>query len=309
MNRIYTLHGVGPYFDSKQEENKEQKEEKQEEKKEEKKETFEEIAARIAKEQGLTEDPEKEDDKEEKEDENKEEEKEEEELNAEALDQAKQLYKLLNDPKTALQALDILAKTAGFKLAEIKEVPKEEKKEIIKSIKDIVKERLGTKIPFLSDDLGATLEEVIKEGIERGTKELKETVAQEKQERLQKELLTTFETVVASYDGVTEAVLKEVTAIQQRKEVIPGEMVPDKYFKVCLALAAENLGVSITKKGTPQQKSSEKKPAKQVDPLQQLAAKKNLTHKEGLKTTQVKTMKDAIDLAAEQIESQFAGKT
>ncbi len=281
---------------------------------------FNENALKLAKEQGLEvegtkEKEEKEEpaeEKEEKEDEagdEKEESEAEEELDGENLKQAKLIFKLLNNPNTALQALDTLARTAGYSLKELKEATKEEKKEISKSIKETVKEQLGTKIPFLSEELGTVLEEVISKAVKEQTKDIRETVEREANSRREAEMHTAFEKVVESYENVDEKIMKEIVRIQTDKEIIPGTMKPEKYFKTCVLLAADNLGVQLTKK-TSEAGSKTKAPIKkEIDPISQLGGKKGLAHdKSGVRSATITTMKDAIEEAAKKLESQFAQK-
>src|SRR5206468_10309149 len=111
---------------------------------------------------------EKKDDKEEKkEDESKE--VEEDSLDETELEHAKNLFKLLKNPETGRQALEALAKAAGLKI----DSSVQEKKEIRKSIKEVLIEKLPN-YKFLADDLGSALEEILNSEITNRTKDIRD---------------------------------------------------------------------------------------------------------------------------------------
>lgn len=84
-------------------------------------------------------------------------------IDPEELEQARNLYKVLKDPRTAKAAVKLLADEHGL-IPSKDDSPKVEAKKI-RSIKAIVKERLGDEYAFLSDKLGDVFEEAL--GTER----------------------------------------------------------------------------------------------------------------------------------------------
>jgi len=71
--------------------------------------------------------------------------------------QAKSLYKALKDPRLAKSIISTLAEEHGLTLTG-KETPKQERA-VKKSVKDIVKSKLGDEYAFLADKLGDVIEE------------------------------------------------------------------------------------------------------------------------------------------------------
>lgn len=240
---------------------------------------------------------EKEEEKEEKKEEEKEE--EEEELSKEQLAQAKTLFKQLNNPETSRRAAEVLAKAAGLELKEIE--TKKEQKEAIKTIKDMVKEELGG-YDFLADAMSNILEKVLPKVIEEKTKDIKEAQETLATEKIKEEVSKAQDKVLSEFQEVPTKVLMEVLRIQEEGELVPGAKTDKaKFFKACLIQAAENLNYNLVKKtGAPKTETKERV----KNPLNNLHNLGN--NKEGSKVTQVTSFKDAITLAQEQVDAEFA---
>lgn len=229
---------------------------------------------------------------------------EEEELSKEDLLQATQLFKVLNNPETALQGLELLVKAAGLTLGE---TTKKEEKEIKKTVKDVVKAKLGSKYEFLSEDLGDLLQELFDTEVKSraGTKELEEKMVAREEKETRETVRAAFKTVSESYVNIDNKLVKEITRIQKDGEIIFGPKTdPEKYFKACFILAADNLGVTLQKKTSKQETTR----TKDVSAFARLNANKGLTQKDGKGVAQVKSLDDIIKSVAADVEEKMSKK-
>lgn len=244
--------------------------------------------------------PEEKEDQEEKKEEKEEEEKEEEELSKEQLAQAKNLFKLLNNPETSKRAAETLAKAAGLELKEIE--TKKEAKEAIETIEEMVKKELGG-YDFLATSITKILEKVLPKVIEERTKDVREAQETLATEKLKEQVAAAQEKVLEGFQEVPTKVLMEVLRIQEEGELVPGAKSDKaKFFKACLLQAAENLNYNLVKKGAKASTTETKEKTK--NPLNNLHNQGSV--KEGAKVTQVTSFKDAIALAQEQVDAEFA---
>lgn len=81
-----------------------------------------------------------------------------EEISEDEIKEAKNLYKLLKDPATQKDVLRVLASQAGL-LEKVE--TKQDVKDAKKSVKDILKAKLGDKFDFLTPMLSEALEEIL----------------------------------------------------------------------------------------------------------------------------------------------------
>lgn len=247
------------------------------------------------------EDEEDSEDKEKDEDEDDEEsEEDEEDLTEDQQKQAKNVFKLLSNPETAVDALRTLAAQAGLKLEKVE--TKEEKKEVKKAIKDIVKEKLGTNYPHLADILGDTLQDLLTEAIKDGNKAIRDKMAAEAHEKLKSEITTAQTKVVNEFVDVPARVLQEFVRMQEQGELLPGpKQSPEKFFRAGIKEAADNLKVALVKKQVSKEEVKEKKPKSPLDELASKGRSSSSSVKDGIKTTQVKNFNDAIKLGVEAV--------
>lgn len=229
-------------------------------------------------------------------DEDDEKEDEEKELTDEEKVHAKTLFRLLTNPKSAPNALRTLVEQSGMKIQEA-ETKKEETK-IIKSIKEMVKEELGEEYKFLGDKLGTVLEKLIVSQVKEQTKDIRERQNAEADQRTMETVKAAQEKVKSEYVQVSDKVLREVLRIQEEGEAVVGPKTSaEKFFKTCVIMAAENLGITLVKKA-PGTKVETKERSK--SPLDKLSESRG-SHKEGVKSVQVKSMDDAIAAAVESV--------
>lgn len=235
-----------------------------------------------------------------KSEEDEEEDEEADELTPEQLVHAKTLLKLLSNPKTARSALTTLATSAGLELTEIQ--TKKEEKEAKKTIKEIVQAKLGSKYEFLSAELGDLLQDLFETQVIEKTKDIRDKVANSETRDRINEIKTAQQQVLAEYSNIDAAILQEVVRISKEEELLQGKNVSDaKFFKSCLILAADNLNKSLVKKTTKVAETTKKR-----SPLDELANKgsgsgSGKAGSEPKKTIQVKSEKDAINLAVQQL--------
>lgn len=235
-----------------------------------------------------------------KEDEKHDEEKETD-LNEEQLAHAKTLFKLLNDPERSKETIEVLARAAGIKMGEI-ETKKEETK-AIKSIKEMIEEEMGDEYKFFGSKLGNAIEKVLKHAIDENTKDLRESTQNLTNTQIKSEAIKVQNEVLGEYAQVPAQVLREMLRIQKDEEVSLGPKGNYKtFFKTCLNLAAENCGISLIKKGNSKtdDNKGEKKKSSPIDALNNRGSQK-----EGKKDVQIKSYKDAIELAIEEVESKM----
>ncbi len=260
------------------------------------------------------EEKEEEDDKDEEKDdkkddaESKDDEADEEELNAEEQIHAKNLFKLLKNKETAPQAIEIMVKAAGLELKSPES--KKEEKEQKESIKDLIKTALGDKYSQFSEVFGPALESIITkfvdEKVETKTKDIREEQQAIKLAEQKKEIKAAQLSVLSEYQEVPVEVLKEVLRMQTEGEVRPGPKANNEtFFRGCLIHAAANLKTQLVLKGEKQESSKTKdNEPKKKSTLNNLSNQRG-SSKEGKEVTQVKSTKDAIELAIKQVDAQF----
>lgn len=246
------------------------------------------------------EDEEDEEDSEDKEEGSEEEEPEEEDLTEDQQKQAKNVFKLLSNPETAVEALRTLAAQAGLKLE--KAESKEEKKEVKRAIKDIVKEKLGANYPHLADILGDTLQDLLTEAIKEGNKDIREKLDKDAHEKLKETISSAQTKVVSEFVDVPTKVLQEFVRMQEQGELLPGpKQSPEKFFRAGIKEAADNLKIALVKKQVSKEEVREKKSKSPLDELESKGRNSARSEKDGIKTTQVKNFNDAIKLGVEAV--------
>lgn len=226
----------------------------------------------------------------------------EKDLTAEELVHAKNLFKLLSNDKTALTTLKTLASQAGIELKDVE--TKKDEKVAAKTIKDRIKEGLGDDYKFLGEKLGTVIETVLADAIKENTKDIRDKQANDQKLALNERIKTENAAVSAEYVEIPTRVLQEVLRIQTDQEILPGKSSPGKFFKACLTMAAENLGVTLVKKPTSNAAETKKRDKSPLDALSESRG----SHKEGVRSTQVKSTNDAIARAVEQVDAEFADK-
>lgn len=235
----------------------------------------------------------------------------EDELDEASLAEAKTLYKVLNGPK-AKEGLIALVRAAGLKLEEVEEgdeISETDKKKVTKTIKAFVKERLGDKYEFLSEDLGTLLEDLFKEFGDKGSEDIRADLKERRVKEVRQEIKSAYDETLASYESVSEKVLKEVLRIQQAEELVLGPKTDArKYFRAVFTMAAENLGVALAKKTATSKQTTRKEKDKVISELNSRRQRGGTEHKEGTKSTQVKTLEDIIKESAEKVEAQMSSK-
>lgn len=245
-----------------------------------------------------------EEDNEDKEEEDSEqsEEEEEDDLTEDQTIQAKNVFKLLSNPETAVEALKTLAAQAGLKLEKVE--TKNEETIAKKAITEIIKEKLGSNYPHLADVLGPALQEILSDAIKEGNKDIREDLAKEKRETLVKSINSAQDKVISEYVDVPVSVLKEFVRMQEQGELLPGpKQSPEKFFRAGIREAAENLKIALVKKSSGR-KNEEIRERKLKSPLDDLASKGRHSTgsvKDGIKSTQVKNFNDAIKLGVEAV--------
>jgi hypothetical protein len=251
-------------------------------------------------------DDDKEDDKKEDTDDKDEDEDEDEEddLDEDQKIQAKNVFKLLNNPNTSIETLRALAAQAGLKLEQIE--TKKEETAAKKTIKDIVKDKIGAKYSFLAEDLGDLLEDLFKTQITESTKDIRTKIAEGELNILKERIVAAQEKVVSEYVDVPVAVLKEFVRMQENGEIVPGpKQPPEKFIRLGIREAAENLKISLVKKSTGSSESTSKKKSSPLDELTSKSRSSSSSMKDGIKSTQVKNINDAIRLAEESIAKEM----
>jgi len=240
----------------------------------------------------------KDEESDEDEDDEDEEEDEDEELTPEQAKQAKNLHRLLTNPETAEATLRALAAQAGIKIEGATSEKKADK--AVKSISEMVKEKLGSDYKFLGDKLANIFEELLPNIIKEQTKDVRDKLAATEERALLAEVENAQTSVKAQYVRVPDKLLREVLRIQTEGEMAPGaKSTPEKFFKSCLITAAENLNYKLIKKEAKPDVTTEGK-KKEKSPLDNLEESRG-SHKEGVKSTQVKKLDDAISAAVETV--------
>lgn len=237
----------------------------------------------------------------------KEEAKKEEELTEEQLRYAKSLFRALAnpDPKIQKATIELFAKSAGLELKEI-----ETKKEITEAkdtLLDLLKAGLG-EYDFLADKLGPVLEQVIKRAVVENTKDIREEVAQSKQEKLQNHISSSIDTAFAKFTNSVEVKDEVVKLMDSYKKA--DSVSYDEYFKTLIVVAAHNKGITLKIKGTekPEVKDEKKIDKNRNDAGTRLSSDRTAEAKEGIKGgSQRKGLDRAVREAAEEALQKMNG--
>lgn len=298
---FFGAHFPGLHFDPKDEEDKDEKEESK---------TIEDSVDKAAKDlESKKKDTEEEKDDEKETDDTKDDEKEDdddededEEFDKTSLTEAKNLYRHLKNPKTAVETLKILVRSAGL---DIKEATREEKKEVEKTIKAVVKQKLGTKYPTLSEDLGDMLEEILDFAVKEKIKPLEQVQQAERDQRLKEKIDNAERAVKAEFTDIPDKVLKEADRLLESKEFVPPKDAnPEKVFRALFQLAAANTDI-VLQKTTAKHVNTKKQDDDDV--FAQLHSKR-AGAKDGVRDVQVKSLDDAVKLAEQQVEAKMKNK-
>jgi antirestriction protein len=213
-----------------------------------------------------------------------------EEIDPEELAQAKNLYKVLKDPRTAKAAIKMLADEHGL-IPTQKDTPKQEERKI-KSIKSIVKEKLGDEYAFLSDKLGDVFEEAL--GTERERYEARLSEVSTKSALQEAE--AAFDKLAKNYDDFSQY----EDAISGLMDRIPNkDMSAYEYLETLYDIAKSR---DVRGKGS--RKLAEKIQRNSTDPAVRLAGK--TTAREVKTPARVMSIDDALAEAVSQFDSKSA---
>lgn len=142
------------------------------------------------------------------------------------------LFRALKDPNKAADVIRVMAKEAG--LLETKE----EKKEAVKTIEEVIKEGLGEEYEFLAEKLGP----IIKASVEIATKDVREAQAKSDQDREAARIDTAINSVMGKYAD-SEKLQDDVLKLMD--EILPS---PDQKVEVYIERL---LKVAAAERGTP----------------------------------------------------------
>jgi len=223
-------------------------------------------------------------------------------------EKAIQLYKALNDPESGTKILRILAQEAGL----LDSSSKKEQKVIEKSIKEVLKESLGSEYQFLSDRIGDALEKILPDLATKGSREVKERLDAREKADLSKEIDSALSETFGQFDSVPKSVEKRFNELIDEMPPVPGKTVPKVYFNRLIKIAAEEVGITLNSKN----KDSNKNPLSQAmkdrisrnknDASSRLASKGSEAEVEGTSnsvSTPPKSRREAIERAVKEADS------
>lgn len=128
------------------------------------------------------------------------EDEEDEELDEQAIKEAKNLYKLIKNPASQKQAIEILARSAGIQLGG-GEPPKDKKEsdKVAKKTVEFLEEALGENLKWLAPKLATALDKIREQDREDYNKSLGEI----KQTQIEKEVDQAYETIARETKGLS----------------------------------------------------------------------------------------------------------
>lgn len=141
------------------------------------------------------------------------------------------LFKALRDPSRAGSTLQQLADMAGLDL-----VKKQDRQELKKDIKTLVKERLGEDNSILADSLGPLLEELLEGAVKDKLKPLEDSIFESKKI----EFSNRIENEISALDKETKGLSSKLESrmVELMGEISPGETTPpEKYIRHIFKLA------------------------------------------------------------------------
>jgi hypothetical protein len=238
-----------------------------------------------------------------KEESKKEEESSEDGLTKENLVAAKQLYQALSNKDTSLQTLQMLAKAAGFDLANVKTEKQAEKAE--ESLQDLLKEGLG-EFDFLADKLGPVLEKALQRAIDKQTKDLREDASNRRQKELATQVNDGYAKAFAAYEN-SESLQDSVgKLINEFKPA--AQMTYEAYFKSLIVIAADRAEIELKKVGKVNKEVEDKKEKKieknRHDVGSKLASERGAESKTMVRPSGKMKLNDAVQAAIEQLANQ-----
>lgn len=164
----------------------------------------------------------------------------EDEVNKEESTQAINLFRALNNPETGPKILKILAQEAGL----LDGSSKETKKEVAKSIKSVIKEKLGSEYQFLADRLGDALEEVVNEVAKERIGKVEERLDNREKAELNKEVDIAMKESFEQYEEIPKNVLAKFNDLIDEMPPVPGKTKPLAYFNRLIKIAFEEAKVT-----------------------------------------------------------------
>lgn len=215
------------------------------------------------------------------------------ELSEEQRSYAVNLYKALSNPDPKLQrsAFEILAKSAGLEIKDIE--TKKELKEAKKDLTALLKEGLG-EFDFLADKLGPVLDKILKEAINENTNDIREKQNLNERER---EEARVNDAIGAAFEQYTLDENQKSTLVKEMENLMDS-FVPSKkttheqYFKALIRLAADNKNINLKSSNT--QVLTDKIIKNRNDAAGRLASARGAEVKDVVRTTEFKSLKDAI---------------
>ena len=157
-------------------------------------------------------------------------------------DNAIKLFRALNDPEQGPKILRILAQEAGVL---DKGNTKEEKKEALKSIKQVVREKLGTEYQFLADKIGDILEEIVPQANKKDTEDLKARIDARDKLELSNQIDSALADCFGQYNEVPKAVQVRFNELIDEMPPVPGKTIPKVYFNRLIKIAAEETKTTL----------------------------------------------------------------
>jgi hypothetical protein len=160
------------------------------------------------------------------------------------IERAKDLYRAIKDPKSAVTVIKMMAESAGLLNPTQTEV-----KEVAKTIQELIAEGLGSDYAFLAEKLGTTIETVVKAQVAEQTKDLRENAAKSARNAEETRVDAAIQKVFKAHDDA-EALGDDILKLMDKVLPSPDASTEEYFENLYLIAASKKTKASLTSKVT-----------------------------------------------------------
>lgn len=220
------------------------------------------------------------------------------------VEQGLMLVRALKDPQQAAVVIDYLAKQAGYTKGELKESPKDEVKADLTAI---LKEELGDEFAFLATKIGKGLDKYLSnlKLDDNRTSTLEERLERTERREIESEISQAHSSLARTYfgaDDMPENVIQEMNRAMDKFPANDPSQTPSEYYNDIFNFVAGKLGLQkrASARADRVTRNREDAPARNLS-----ATNRGITAEPNGSRARKMGLKDAVQLAVEQVEEQI----
>lgn len=215
--------------------------------------------------------------------------------------QAREIFKALKDPERAPALIEFIAKQAGYDKVETKREAQEAKDSILETLK----ESLGPEFEFLTSRLSPAITKILDEKLAEHTRDIRQSIYQEKEEKIRVETTAGFTELAQSYFGKDVMPNNLMSKMGELMEIYPPShnVTVKDYLKDIMFSAAARINLDL-KTIRNQKNNSSIVERNRTDAVSRLASERGVTNSQvvGASHNQKMSLTDSIKKAMEEVE-------